>query len=436
MATISVTEFEPIRFLRPGSTGPGLPIDMEAAVARISYHLPGGAIRWGRHEFYFAHFCGVVQVGQHTIEILPKIPGYGRDDEGKAREILIRMLACCRRIKLISDLRGDVRLQRLRLLDVVIRSFCAELSSLVKGGMIRKYIPVSSNSSFVRGRIEIPIHLRLNTLRRERVFCTYDELAEDNLPNRVFRHTLELLLRLAGSSETKRRVTELLRYFASVSRWSFNEEDLERVVMDRTINRYAYVWEQAKVFLRGLNPDVLSGGFRSYALLFDMNVLFEEFISQQLATPARRMGYTVYTQRPQRRLLNTTVSGESHFVMKPDLTLLRDGAVVTILDTKWKILTTDAKMGISQSDLYQLYTYSGEYGAEDAILIYPANPPDIAPGIREFHFVGCGRGLWTWAVDLGLIAEGKSALSVELGEMIRVTLARESLMAPVKCLTQ
>jgi 5-methylcytosine-specific restriction enzyme subunit McrC len=223
---------------------------------------------------------------------------------------------------------------------------------------------------------------------------------------------------LAGTSETKRRITGLLHYFANVSRWSLNERDLERVVLNRTVERYAYVWEQAKVFLRGLSPDVLSGGFRSYALLFDMNVLFEEFISQQLATPAHRMGYTLYTQRPQKRLLSAAVSGESHFVMKPDLTLMRDGAVVAVVDTKWKVLTTDAKMGISQSDLYQLYTYSGEYDAKDAILVYPANPPDIVPGVREFCFAGCGRGLWTWAVDLGAITRGNRGLQRELERML------------------
>ena len=70
--------------------------------------------------------------------------------------------------------------------------------------------------------------------------------------------------------------------------------------------------------------------------------------------------------------------------MKPDISLvdpdpsLRDrkdkDKVKFILDAKWKRLNedgNDSKHGISQADMYQLYSYGIQYRCEAVALIYP-----------------------------------------------------------------
>ncbi|WP_313697680.1 5-methylcytosine restriction system specificity protein McrC [Pantoea sp.] len=43
-----------------------------------------------------------------------------------------------------------------------------------------------------------------------------------------------------------------------------------------------------------------------------------------------------------------------------------------IADTKWKLLNeADRKLGVSNSDMYQLYAYAGRYKVPHLQLIYP-----------------------------------------------------------------
>ena len=50
------------------------------------------------------------------------------------------------------------------------------------------------------------------------------------------------------------------------------------------------------------------------------------------------------------------------------------GETATVIDTKWKRLKTDqedARNGVAQSDLYQLYAYAHRYQSPDNVLLYP-----------------------------------------------------------------
>ena len=59
--------------------------------------------------------------------------------------------------------------------------------------------------------------------------------------------------------------------------------------------------------------------------------------------------------------------------MKPDMVFLDDdNQLIGIADAKWKILDDrEKKLGISQSDLYQMAGYSCRYGVDRLALIYP-----------------------------------------------------------------
>ncbi len=59
--------------------------------------------------------------------------------------------------------------------------------------------------------------------------------------------------------------------------------------------------------------------------------------------------------------------------MKPDITLTdEDGEIAAILDAKWKVIDpTQKKLGLSQSDLYQVTSYALRYGCDRVALVYP-----------------------------------------------------------------
>ena len=79
--------------------------------------------------------------------------------------------------------------------------------------------------------------------------------------------------------------------------------------------------------------------------------------------------------------------------MKPDISLMdkeekaSDNKAEFILDAKWKRLNegkNDSKHGISQADMYQLYSYGAQYGCKKVALIYPKTEKFTSP--LEYKF--------------------------------------------------
>jgi 5-methylcytosine-specific restriction enzyme subunit McrC len=120
-----------------------------------------------------------------------------------------------------------------------------------------------------------------------------------------------------------------------------------------------------------------------------MNILFEEYIGRIAARIFRPDGLRVSLQGPQRYLAFDEEARRTVFAMKPDVVGLRDSRVEWILDTKWKQLSIEeAKDGVAQSDLYQMYAYANCYDCDDVVLLYPHHKelgPDV--GVRGSYLL-------------------------------------------------
>ena len=90
MTTLSVFEHQwlPIG----GGSGAMLSERQAAALERLESSLPAGALGWRRHGVKFTQYCGVLQLGGQTIEVLPKIARHD-EDVVRSRSVLIKMLA-------------------------------------------------------------------------------------------------------------------------------------------------------------------------------------------------------------------------------------------------------------------------------------------------------------------------------------------------------
>ena len=101
-----------------------------------------------------------------------------------------------------------------------------------------------------------------------------------------------------------------------------------------------------------------------------MEKVFEAFVTHSFGRYQQR--YRVASQHPQKQL--AAIDGKGAFTTKPDIAL-RDGERVRfILDAKWKDIKgigDDAKHGIDQADMYQLYAYGKRYQCDAVALVYP-----------------------------------------------------------------
>lgn len=340
---------------------------------KLEKKLPTKAWYWGNREIKFASHCGVISLGDLSIEILPKIYGVEAEDRGSSRNALIRMLSKARRLKLHEVGPAGISPQKRNLLDIFILHFCERLRIQLTRGMIRKYIKREKNLNVLRGKLRIDQQLRRNFIHQERLFCRYDELSADNAYNKILKYVLGILLKAATGNRALQEVSELHARFEPVTDSVADISTLDSLNFDRLTERYEPIFDQCRYFLEGLYPDVVAGKKNCLSLLFDMNRLFEAYVASELRKEASIQGLRLRKQGPLKYFAKLDDSGEPVFRMKPDISFVdKKNQVVMIADTKWKMLDEGEKnLGISQTDMYQMGSYASRYGVKCLALLYP-----------------------------------------------------------------
>lgn len=373
MEVLTVIEHESVPILRSRVRGQkALEHSHAEALVKLEGELPAKAWSWGNQAIKFGHYCGVISLGNLAVEILPKI--YGVEvDVGASRYALIRMLAKARRLKLRRSGSAGIALQKHSLLDVFILNFCDQLHAQLMQGKIRRYIERNENLNVLRGRLRIEQQFKQNLAHRERLFCQYDELSEDNIHNQVLKYVMKVLRKMAIGNRAHLQVTELLMRFDSISDVAADTALLDSLSFDRSTARYESIFDQCRWFLEGLHPDVLAGKTTCISLLFDMNQLFEAYVAAELRKIAWGEGLRVREQGPRKYFARRHDTDEQIFMMKPDISFLdENNKVIAIADAKWKILDEgEKKSGISQADLYQMESYATRYRVNELYLVYP-----------------------------------------------------------------
>lgn len=338
---------------------------------KLAPNLPNGAFSWGHQSVRFAQFCGVIQLDDLTLEILPKIHGKEEQPES-CRAALVQMLYTARIMRTHKGAQAGINTHQHCLLDIFIQHFCHDLHTQILQGKLRNYIEQEENLSVMRGRLVIPQHVRHNLVHRERLYCRFDDFCEDMVLNQILRFTLRLLMPWTHSGKTKKQLSELLMHFDGISDVPITLQSFKLLKIDRINQRFQPVLEQCRLFIAAIKPDVLAGSTPLFSLLFDMNRLFEAWVAEKLKPWAHQQGWILRTQGP-RKYLAMREGDSPQFQLRPDIALVDDkGIPQLIADTKWKLLNeADRKLGVSSSDIYQLYAYAGCYEVPHLQLIYP-----------------------------------------------------------------
>ncbi|MCB1883585.1 MAG: hypothetical protein KDG89_06240 [Geminicoccaceae bacterium] len=378
-----------------------------AALARLEPALPKGVLAWCHHSVCFGAFCGVVQAGDLTIEILPKLQGSLDDPDGTRRCLVAMLRLAGERLAATIDV-ADLALHQHHLLDVFILDFCRRTTTLLHRGPIRRYVDEEENLTKLRGRLHLPGQMRHNLVNQARLYCRYDEFSLDNAHNRALKHALRVMLDLAVGGAARREANVLLRRLEDVAAMKVRAEDVEALPFDRTIAPWQPLFTRAAAFLRNLHPDVAAGGAASFGLLFDMNRLFEAFVAAVAARDWGREGRRVVAQGPQRYF--AAHGDASVFRMRPDIAVLdREDHVLLVADAKWKAVDAGlADLGLAQGDVYQLAAYAARYDCQQVALLYPSSPAMPAGLMRRYALKdGHGTDLLAYGLDLPALIAGE-----------------------------
>ena len=342
--------------------------------------------KWiNQHMLCAQQYVGTIQIGELTVEILPKIESsVGVQSISMIRHNLVGMLMVALSLDISEGDIANTGFQRIGILEILIRLFCNKLFKQVHGGLVRRYVGQEGNYPVLRGRLAITEQVRFNAANPQRLYCRFDEFLEDIALNQILKAAVRILLKASKDLTNQRQLAELLLVFAGITDVPPSALPWDKISFDRLNERYRASFLLAKLFLKGTPPDVTSGRTSGFSLLFDMNTLFEEYIGRMTTRLVRAKGMQVNLQGPHRFLARVASSGRAAFAMKPDIVIAKESKAICIVDTKWKQLTIDeSREGAAQSDLYQMYAYANNYECSDVTLLYPHHVSlGLQPGVR------------------------------------------------------
>lgn len=338
----------------------------------------GGVLEERRHELRARGVVGVLATKGCSLEILPKIDVDRKDGEvlqnAAIRKRLVHMLAVALDLKIEAGQVTELDWQRETLLEILIRIFSNKLTDAVRRGMPRRYIEREDDLAALRGTLDLPRQFTRHAANPSRLACKFDDLSENIALNQIIKATVEQLLRMSRNVSNQRRLRELAFVYADIADVSVPALKWDEVVIDRTNRAWQELFGMSQLFLRNRYQTTSSGSGQGTALLFEMNVLFEEYIGRLITRAFVGTEYRVALQGGRLFCLTSVEDERSIFQTKPDVLIRRAGKAVHVIDTKWKRISPridDRKQGVSQSDVYQMMAYAHLYKTPRLTLLYP-----------------------------------------------------------------
>jgi 5-methylcytosine-specific restriction enzyme subunit McrC len=369
--TLSAFEHERIKVERDGLTQHELD-----ALVRFNDDHSAGYFEAGYKHLRTRNFVGYVEVGDVAIEILPKADRHATGDKQPWREGLLEMLKVAGGLDLERLPNASQKVSRRPLIEMIAQAYLAEIDSLLREGLAKGYRTVEANGSVYRGRLRVTDHLRANLARADRFYVAYQLFDHHILVNRVLLAALDVLSWCALSDSTGCAVEATMARFPELAIAGIDASAIERLHLTRATQRYASALTYARMILAQQGPQLRSGRERVFALLFDMNALWERYIAV-LMRRAAPPGIQIHAQEQHR----FWIPQKGVRRVKPDI-VVRDasGRALLVIDTKWKVPSSGMP---SDDDLKQMFVYNELLGCSRSILLYP-KAADSSPARGTF----------------------------------------------------
>lgn len=375
----TILEWETIGYGDEASAIPSHAADRIAAIAAASPLAGrggGGVLEHGRKGLRARGVVGVIAAKGCALEILPKIDfpdKHGAETTGSIRRRLIHMLAVALDLKIDAGQVTALDWQRETLLEILIRLFSEKLVDSVRQGMPRAYVEHIADLPMLRGRLNVTRQFTALAAEASRLACRYDALTADIALNRIMKAAVVRLARIAQTADSQRRLRELAFVYCDITDVPISALRWDEVALDRTNSRWHELINLARLLLGERFQTTSAGGSEGFSLLFEMNTLFEEYVARILTRALADTDLHVTSQGGKIYCLETN-DRRGLFQTRPDLLVKRGNEVVQVIDTKWKRIAAridDPKLGVSQTDIYQMMAYGRLYGCRLMTLLYP-----------------------------------------------------------------
>jgi 5-methylcytosine-specific restriction enzyme subunit McrC len=333
--------------------------DVDFLLAEHSSHLE--LISSGRRGSYRctpSSHVGVIAAPSCRIVIRPKIP----------MQSLFHLLDETGSLSVTEDYSAPT--PGAEALDFLALRLARLLDERAAAGLHRAYTERAEQGRFLQGRLDLPAQLRSQGKRKDHFHCHFEEFTADVPCNQIPKATAELTLRspILGAS-ARAALQRSLKAFGSVSCLPLGADSFATAASDRSTKVYLPLLGLCQLLYEGLSPGEYTGTTPCPAFLLDMERVFERYCTARLqeAFPTDRGDEYAVSVQPLVRA-DRPRAQQSPLVMRPDLTIDRNGKPVLVLDAKWKRLTTTP---LVTADVYQVLAYCTALGLHRAVLVYP-----------------------------------------------------------------
>lgn len=317
---------------------------------------------------------GRLRLREGMLELVPKHPVTS----------LCRMLAAVAGVPRLFDpiaALGDGTLP-----DLLMAAFVQRTEVLLTEGLRRDYMERSEPLAVLRGRLDLPAHLRRPQALATNLRCLHEDYTLDTPFNAVLHQTAE-----ACHSHWPVLASRLLRLrhrLSALSPVRLRPDDIDRFRYDRLTEPYRPVHALCRLILEGTRLG-LGGRPRTPGASFvvEMAPLFERFVSLSLRSRLRSPWRVELQER-------TALDRAHAIAIRPDVVIYCNDRPVAVIDAKYKL----RRSGVPRNgDVYQVLAYAERYGVKRVWLVYPDEPA----GEKMLVMHGGGKEIASVGIDLG-----------------------------------
>ncbi len=328
-------------------------------LVKLSERMKVLPFKVGHNRLKFGSYAGVIQIGNVCIEILPKADKDAVPDANSWRGVLIKMLQATSQRTTPLSLSAELKPARGTLLDVFLNDFIEQVETLVRQGLQRQYILEEGALNFYRGRVNFSRHASKFAGDSTRIWAEYNSYNLDHPLHRIIVSALRKIPALTRSTsliDLSRGISEL---FADICRPSRTDIIKVKRNSERFTARYKRALSYALMILgdTALNPQQQDS--TAIAIIFDMNILFEDFVTKCIRVAAQGTQFDIKAQVSSAFFEKRTI--------RPDVLVEVCGKNV-VIDTKWKVIDKDRP---ADSDLKQIFVYNNYFESAHSLLVFP-----------------------------------------------------------------
>jgi 5-methylcytosine-specific restriction enzyme subunit McrC len=258
------------------------------------------------------------------------------------------------------------------LFDAIAHAFSLQATRVLARGPLRGYVDFEDRLPYVRGRIRFADQIARAVLPSP-IEVSFQEFTADVPENRILMAATLALLRLPRVPTIPRRRLLAIRATLDGVEPLPRPAEVALPAFTRLNEHYRASLSLAALILRSHSLRGARGSTRGAAFVFDMNRVFEDFLSVSLGEALGRFGGEVRLQGPGR------LDRDGKVAIVPDIRWVKAGGTVAVVDAKHKRLEAS---GPPNEDVYQMLAYCTSLGLRVGYLVYAHDPGLASGGLR------------------------------------------------------